>query len=157
MRPRSSNTLRDESGMALIIAVLILVVVSAIGLASIDHAGAEAQESGAARRTMITFHAADAGIQFGISRLVQDPPDLTAYDITLSNGARFRSGARTASSAQQLPTPESGPPPDGYALNTGGGYLTQTFTAPVTAFGVGNSVAELEVRLGKLQAGVGGY
>ena len=50
-----------------------------------------------------------------------------------------------------------GPPPDGYSINVGGGFLNELFLLNVTAAATNNGVAELETKLGSLQPNAGAY
>ncbi len=50
-----------------------------------------------------------------------------------------------------------GPPPDGYSINVGGGFLNELFLLNVTASAANNGVAELEAKLGSLQPNSGAY
>jgi hypothetical protein len=148
---------RDESGVALLVAVLLLLMVSAIGVAAMDHSRGDSEQSGSSRRATITFHAADAAIQRGLSQLQDSPARLDAFQATLADGTIYRSGARSASGAQPIPAPETGPPPSGYAINLGAGYLTHVYNHTVSAFGPGNASLELQARYSKLEAGMGTY
>jgi len=56
-----ARDLRDESGMALLIAVIVLLLMSALALSSLEHAGSEAMGSGSARRKDATLYAAESG------------------------------------------------------------------------------------------------
>lgn len=155
---RASQIVRNQEGVALIVAVLLLIVMSAIGLASMDHSGAESEGTARSRRTTVTFHAADAGIQRGFSQVLDNPPLLTAFQGTFADGTAYRSGPRTAASAQPIPSPDVGPPPAGYEINVGSGYTSQVFLNQASSFGPGNATADLEARYSKLEAGVGsGY
>jgi hypothetical protein len=53
--------LRDESGMALLIAVILLLLMSALGLAALQHSGDESADGGRSRRKDSTLYAAEAG------------------------------------------------------------------------------------------------
>ena len=50
-----------------------------------------------------------------------------------------------------------GPPPDGYSINVGGGFVNELFLLNVTAEAANNGVAELEAKLGSLQPNSGAY
>jgi hypothetical protein len=58
---RSILGLRDESGMALLIAVILLLLMSALGLAALQHSSDESAGSGRSRRKDSTLYAAEAG------------------------------------------------------------------------------------------------
>ena len=57
----------DESGIALLIAVVLLLMVSALGLTALQSAQDEATGSARGRRKVMTLYAADSGL-----RLVED-------------------------------------------------------------------------------------
>ena len=63
------QTLRDEHGMALLVAVVLLLMVSAIGLAALQSAQDEASGSGRARRKTMTLYAADSALTMVEDRL----------------------------------------------------------------------------------------
>ncbi len=156
----ASSRRNSQDGIALLIAVLLLLMVSAIGVAAIDHAGEQNSVAGHARRTTITFHAADAGIEYGRERVFHKPPVLEPFDITLDDGQTgFYSGTRSDTSAQDVTPPTSGPPPDGFSINVGGpgGFVNQNTTLNVTANGPGSTTVELETRVSQTVAGFGRY
>ncbi len=162
MHPETSRWPKrsDEAGIALLIAVMMLLMVSAIGLAAIDRAGSQAQVAGHARRTTTTFYAADAGVEYARQRVFERPPNLESFQVTLDDGqTSFRSGTRTDTSAQDVTPPDSGPPPDGFSINVGGAgaFVSQNTTFSVTAAGPGNSAIELESRVAQTVSGYGRY
>jgi Tfp pilus assembly protein PilX len=61
--------LRDERGMALLIAVILLLMISAIGLTALQSAQDEASGAGRSRRKTMTLYAADAGLKLVEDRL----------------------------------------------------------------------------------------
>jgi Tfp pilus assembly protein PilX len=162
-RARTSTDLRDERGIALFAAVMILLLISAIGLSMIDHSGEEAEVSGRSRLTATTFHAADGGVQILANRVTQNPPRTDPFDITLTDGnamtpdVRVRSGTRTDTSAQPVAMVGTGPPPEGFAINIGSSYGVTLYRGNVTAIEPGSGTVELEGKFSKLEAGIGGY
>jgi hypothetical protein len=150
---------RDQAGMALLIAILMLLMISAIGVAAIDHSGDESEVAGHERRTTITFYAADAGIQYARTRVFTNPPNLDEFEVALTDGTTFRSGTRDDGAATELDAPDIGAPPDGFSINVGGagGFVSENLTVNVTAAGGGNSTVELETRLSQTVAGYGRY
>jgi hypothetical protein len=149
-----------EAGMALLIAVLILMMVGALGVAAIDHAGGQSSSAGHARRTTTTFYAADAGIHYGRARVLEKPPVLAPFEATLDDGqTTFRSGTRADTTPQEVAPPDAGPPPEGFSINVGGtgGFFSQNTTLNVTASGPGNATVELESRLSQTVSGYGRY
>ena len=61
LRTDLARDLRDESGMALLIAVIVLLLMSALALSSLQHAGDESMGSGSSRRKDATLYAAESG------------------------------------------------------------------------------------------------
>ena len=150
---------RDQAGMALLIAILMLLMISAIGVAAIDHSGDESEIAGHERRTTTTFYAADAGIQYGRTRIFTNPPNLDEFELTLADGTSFRSGTKADGAATALDAPELGAPPDGFSINVGGagGFVSQNLTMNVTGEGGANSTVELETRVSQTVSGYGRY
>jgi hypothetical protein len=69
-----SSILRSERGFALVIALLILLVLTLIGISSINTTTFETSISGNERVGTDAFYAAEAGIQVGLNQLpVTDP------------------------------------------------------------------------------------
>jgi len=73
-----SNILRNEKGFALIIALLILLVLTLIGISAINTTTFETSISGNERVGTDAFYAAEAGIQIGLNQL----PDTKAIPVT---------------------------------------------------------------------------
>jgi len=81
--------LRDESGMALLISVIVLLLMSALALAALQHAGDEAVGSGSSRRKDATLYAAESGQSFVEKKLVDwfisgglTDPNISLYNAT---------------------------------------------------------------------------
>ncbi len=156
--PRIVTDLEREEGIAMILAVLLLLLVTGIAISAIQHAGDESALTGSARRAARTFFAADAGIQVAINQLSQGTPDLTAFNVALEGGAvTVRSGTRADAGPMPLLAAGSGPPPDGYSINLGRGFRSRLYRTGVTSLEQGGSSAELDVKLARLQIGNGSY
>jgi hypothetical protein len=141
-----------EAGIAMLIAVLLLLLISAIGLAAIDHSGTEAARVGIARTRARSLYAADAGVQAAINQLRQGTPVLTGFEYPLS-GAIVRSGPRTASAPQPIEPSGTGAPPEGYAIEVGGsGFVNQLYRIRTTGRSDGGAVRELEAKVSRLGA-----
>lgn len=78
---------RDESGMALLIAVILLLLMSALGLAALQHSGDESAGSGRSRRKDATLYAAEAGQSMAQSRMFAQWDALAAADIFVDEPA----------------------------------------------------------------------
>jgi len=68
------NTLREKKGIAIIIALLMLLVLTLIGISSITTTNFETNLSGTERLKTDAFYAAEAGIQVGISQIPDTNP-----------------------------------------------------------------------------------
>ncbi len=147
-----------EQGMALLITVMVLLLISAIGVAAINHAGAELSETGRTRATSVTFHGADAGIQLALGHLAQVPADLTPVNLNLGGGLNVQSRTRTETSPKPLTQVGLGPPPDGVELNVGSGVgsVSRLYVVDMTAT-LANAQVELQAKLNRLDVGGGGY
>ena len=145
-----------SAGFALITAMVLLFLVSAIVTNLIGYAGEEANSSARSRSTVETFYAADSGIQLSLQRL-QLPRDLTAFNYNLVNGTLVESRSRNDAGPMPISDAGIGLPPDGYSINLGGGFLSELFLLNVTASAANNGVAELEAKLGSLQPNSGAY
>lgn len=145
-----------EAGFALVTAMVVLLLVSAVVTNLIDYSGDEAQSSARSRAFQKNLYAADAGIQLSLQR-IQPPRDLTAFGYTMSDGTRVESRARNDASPQPIANAGIGAPPDGYSINLGGGYVNELFLVNVTSEAANNGVVELEAKLGSLQPNAGNY
>ncbi len=143
--------------MALLVTVMVLLMVSAIGVAAISHSGAEFEFSGRSRAAKTTFYAADGGIELAQSRLAQTPPRLDAFNVTYTDGSTVRSGARTDATAQPLIQAGSGPPPEGFGIGVGSGFGSSLYRTRVTAFHPVSGSVELEAKYTRFEAAVGAY
>ena len=68
------NTLREKKGIAIIIALLMLLVLTLIGISSITTTNFETNLSGNERLKTDAFYAAEAGIQVGINQIPDTNP-----------------------------------------------------------------------------------
>lgn len=92
-----TNPLRNEKGVALVIALIMLIVLTFIGIASISSSIFEAKIAGNERWGSAALYAASAGIADGISRL----PDISVYGpLGVGSDETYRSGRLTDSSPQ---------------------------------------------------------
>ena len=159
---RARSTKRREQGIALITVVLVIFLITASALSSIDFTEKESRAGGQSRATMRSLYAADAGIQLAISR-IQPPEDLTPFTFVLADGTTVESRKRTEAAPQTLGDaggaggPGMGAPPDGYSINTGSGYLNKVFQLNATAVGNNNLTSELEAKVGVLSVNSGTY
>jgi hypothetical protein len=68
------NTLREKKGIAIIIALLMLLVLTLIGISSITTTNFETNLSGNDRLNTDAFYAAEAGIQVGVNQIPDTNP-----------------------------------------------------------------------------------
>jgi hypothetical protein len=148
--------MRDESGMALLVTLLLLLLMSAIAVAAIEHSGEESALGGRSRRSLRTLHAADGGMQVGMSRVVN--AQFGGFSGTLQDGTTYRSGDRTASAPQPVQQLGSGPPPEGNCIGVGAScYRSDLVRQTVSAFAPDGATAEVSAQFAVVQAGTGGY
>jgi len=84
-----SDILRSERGFALIIALLVLLVLTLIGISAINTTTFETSISGNERVGTDAFYAAEAGIQIGLNQL----PDTKPIPVTpIGKDSSFWSG-----------------------------------------------------------------
>jgi type II secretory pathway component PulK len=86
----------DQKGVALVVALIMLLVLTFLGISSISSSVFEAKISGNERWGSTAFYAAAGGVDVGISRI----PDITAYSGTIGSDESYRSGSLTDSSPQ---------------------------------------------------------
>jgi len=91
-----TNLLKNEKGVALVIALIMLIILTFIGISAISSSVFEAKLSGNERWGSVAFYAASAGVEVGISRL----PEIAAYSGNVGSDENYRSGTLTATSAQ---------------------------------------------------------
>ena len=91
-----SSVLNNEKGVALVIALIMLIILTLIGISSINSSVFETRISGNERVGSSAFYAAEGGVYVGISRI----PDVTAYSGTIGSDESYRSGSLTDSSPQ---------------------------------------------------------
>ncbi len=90
------STFGDQRGVALVISLIMLLVLTLIGLGSVNSAFYEAKISGNDRFGAAAFYAAKGGTERGISQL----PTLTAYSGSIGTGETYRSGKMTPETPQ---------------------------------------------------------
>jgi len=88
----------DQKGVALIIALIMLLVLTLIGISSISSTFFESKISGNDRFGAAAFYASKGGVDVGINRL----PDITAYSGNIGSDETYRSGRMTPSTPQPL-------------------------------------------------------
>lgn len=148
--------LRDESGIALLVAVMLMLMVSAVALSALDRARQENLGSTAGRRKVATLIAADAGLRLVEEQLINgagSTPDTapiadTAF-ISFGNGlaTSFRTGEIGSSAA--LPILKVGSTvKEGGQLNVGGAgtFSYGVYRAGVVASDPGGASVQLNAQ-----------
>jgi Tfp pilus assembly protein PilX len=160
---------RDESGMALLIAVVLLLMMSALGLTALQHAQDEAAASGRSRRKDATLYAAEAGLALVQQRLLSNwgtaqPAPFSIDEASLvrdafDNPIAVRSG-RPENAVPATITAAGGgsaAPPDGFMVNLGN-QGAQAFTpirADIVATDQANGMVHLQAQY-RVHEGSGG-
>lgn len=147
---------KREQGVALLITLMLILLVGVLVLTSIGHSGDESVAGARARATARALYAADGGMQLAFARVTQQPPVTTPIDITIGNMS-VQSRTRADAAAQNLDSLGSGPPPEGYGVNTGSGYVSEVFRVNMTSLGPTGSTAELQAKLYQFSGSIGGY
>ncbi len=156
MKTRSTDCI-PEQGMALLVTVFVLLLVGTIAVAAIHHSGEESTAGGRARATMRNLYAADSGVQLALVRIAQNPPDTTAFSVNLDGGRNVQSRTRADATPQPLALSGIGPPPEGYAITIGAGYVNELYLVSVTSTAPNSTVSELEAKLARLSTSGGSY
>ena len=109
--------LQGERGIALLMAVVMLLLISAIGVSSLQHAQQEATGGGRSRHHARTLHAADGLLQVVIQQLAQDNPENRQSPVSYTNfiqdAAGFWMAAQTGLPGSTVAAP----------LNHGGNWV----------------------------------
>lgn len=91
-----NSCLENQKGVALVVALIMLLVLTFLGISSISSSVFESKISGNERWGSTAFYAAAGGVDVGISRI----PDITAYSGTIGSDESYRSGRLIDSSPQ---------------------------------------------------------
>lgn len=160
---------RDESGMALLISVVLLLLMSALGLSALQHAQEEAVSSGRARRKDATLYAAEAGLALVQERLLSNSGAGEVAPFSINETSLVRDGydnpiavrsGRPENSTPELIAPVSGPdaaPPDGFMANLQSHAVPNFFPirADIVATDQANGMVHLQAQY-KVYEGSGG-
>ena len=123
----AGNTQRDERGIALIVALMILLVLTLIGISAIGTATFENRISGNERLGNNAFYAAEAGIEVGFNRL----PDVSSFSGTVGD-VNYQSGTFSDSTPQRSTHLGKTTVPPGFSLDSDGGYDAELYQASAT-------------------------
>ena len=136
---------RDQKGMALVIALIMLLVLTLIGMSSISSTIFESKISGNDRFGAAAFYAAKGGVDIGLNRL----PVISAYSGNIGSDETYRSGKLTPGNPQPLiPFGAMGRP--GYDVNWE--FRRYQVNATGQSFGAMKEI-EVQVSMGPYPAG----
>jgi len=90
--------LGDQKGIALIVALIMLLVLTLIGMSAISSTFFESKISGNDRFGAAAFYAAKGGVDVGINQL----PVTTAYSGNIGSDETYRSGRMNPAAPQDL-------------------------------------------------------
>jgi Tfp pilus assembly protein PilX len=152
--PRRAH--REETGIALLITVVLILLFGIMVLTSIAHSGDESAAGARARSTSRALHAADGGMQLALNHVTQEPPNTAPIDITVG-ALNVQSRTRADTTPQALTALGPGGPPEGYGFNTGSGYVSELFRVDITSNGTNGSTAELQSKVYRFAGNVSGY
>ena len=148
---------KGEEGIALITVILVIFLLTASALSSVDFTEQEARAGGQSRATMRSLYAAEAGLQLSMAR-IQPPEDLTPFSFAMADGTVVESRKRSDGAPQTVGGANgsvAGPPPEGYAINVGAGYANRVFELHATAVGNNDLTSELEAKVGVMSSNSG--
>ena len=142
-----------ERGSALLVSLLVMLLMFVLGISLLTMSVAEATIAQNDVASESAFYAAESAVQTGLAQIgANTTTSIAAIPVTtLTNGASFRSGRATDTSAQPL-TFLGSSLVSGYTLGNGsgyggGGFVKQTYQINATGSGPRNSVREVEVRV----------
>lgn len=166
----AESGLRDERGAALLIAVVLLLLMSALGITALQHAQDEASASGRSRRKDATLYAGEAGLAMVQSSLLSNYNGATMPAFTIDepalvndgygNPIAVRSGRPENAVAESIGGTGSGvaEAPDGFLINLGS-QSAQAFSAvraDIVATDTGNGTVHLQAQYRLHEGGGGG-
>lgn len=151
----SSRTERgQEQGLALLLTVMVLIMITAMALASIYHAGEESTGGRRAKAAMDALYGADAGIELSRNRVAVG--DLSAINMTF-NGIQVQSRARSETSAQPIVLVGTTGLAGDNMINVGSaiGLTNEIYRVRMTATSFAGSVAEIHSNISYTGPGLG--
>ncbi len=166
----SSTPWRDERGAALLIAIVLLLLMSALGITALQHAQDESSASGRSRRKDATLYAGEAGLAMVQSSLLSNYNGATMPSFTINqpalvndafgNPIAVRSGRPENAVAESIGGTGTGAAetPDGFLINMGN-QSAQSFSAvraDIVATDAGNGTVHLQAQYRLHEGGGGG-
>jgi len=158
MRSHESTDSHSQSGFALLVTVLIMLLLASLGLASLNVVQSDQQVAGFQNRKRVALNAAEAGVSVAIESLASNgTPSLAATplaDTTLYSHGQpsFRADPAVADPLLKLGTGTLGNMGLGIGQNNSNQYQVQFWRINVEGNGPGGTSARLEVVTGALQA-----
>ena len=171
---RPIHPLRNEQGIALLVTVILLLMVSAIGLTALSRAGDEESMQRNSSRKTHTFAAAEAGVNMITNRLfqqqavnqavigagaaqgmvqgqgLQDPLAPLDEQQLISDDYGFWTPVRTGTVDSSVPQPierKDAKTPDGYTLNAGEQpWVWRIYRATVVASDLGGGNVQIQTQ-----------
>jgi len=150
------HSTKRESGIAMLTTTILMLLITIIAMTSIDHSGSEMLAGARSRGATMALHAADGGMQLAFSRVTQSPANTTPIDINIGNFS-VQSRTRADAAAEDLRSLGPGPPPEGYGVNEGSGYMSELFQVNITSVGPNSATSEIQAKLNTFTASTGGY
>ena len=123
---------RDEAGMALLIAVILLLFIGALGLTALQQAEDESSASGQGRRLDAAFYAAEAGLNYAETEVRKKLDADQDSELSINESSFVSDGFDNAIKVQSGPPGSYVPigkcasesnPVEGYELREGGAKL----------------------------------
>lgn len=106
MSIKNNSLLKDQSGVALVVALIMMIVLTLIGLAATFTSTFEMMLSGQKRGATDAFYAADAGVQATLANRANFPIDITVSSYTLiPNSSGLPADLRNEPIDRQLSSP----------------------------------------------------
>ncbi len=140
------SVLENEKGVALVVALIMLLVLTLVGIASISSSVYEAKIAGNDRFGTAAFYAAKGGVERGIAQL----PVLTSYSGSIGDET-YRSGPIKVESPQDLELKLLGPMArPGYDVNWE--FRRYQVSATGQSFGAVKEI-EVQVSMGPYSSG----
>jgi hypothetical protein len=118
-----ANKLKENEGITLVVVLMVMAILLAVIGAGLLFSGTNAKMTGNYQSGTRAFYAADAALGQGLNQLSANTATTIAAfgPVDMGNGLKYRSGSRTAGSAQLLQF-VSTQQATGYSLNSGTGY-----------------------------------
>lgn len=127
MKTKQSR-LRGEQGITLVAVLMVMAILLSIIGAGLLFSGVNTKMTANYQLGTKAFYAADTGINAALSQLSENTTTSTAAMTgTIDGNLGYRSGSRTATSAQAMVFKGTVDKP-GYRLNRGSGYNTSGYT-----------------------------